>query len=356
MIMSDQRREDNAARGDAAVSSPLGCFSPAPDVNRHPPALDAPSVSASEQASGAASPAPTTEGAGARAAAPAHSPADSRRDSSGATGALVVLWLRLGAQCDTTSLMYALGRWQRWAEGGMIARVEALLSHYVQANLDEHQFDRRGSYVPLGHEYADSGLSRSGSGADGDAASYTPFSCAGPRADAERRSSMGAGATVATLFGTPPQLARVPSQPRPTAPPTSRRASGAAGGRESATAAQLLNSDGQTLSVWIRASATQADANGRYTAYELAVSDGARAWSVWRRYSQFEVLHRYMLDERGFTPGLPPKAGFAMRPRVVAERRAQLERYVCELVANPRALTLDQRAVLGRFLNASLGS
>jgi hypothetical protein len=68
------------------------------------------------------------------------------------------------------------------------------------------------------------------------------------------------------------------------------------------------------------------------------------------------VLHRYMLDERGFTPGLPPKAGFAMRPRVVAERRAQLERYVCELVANPRALTLDQRAVLGRFLNASLGS
>ncbi|KAG8459991.1 hypothetical protein KFE25_011040 [Diacronema lutheri] len=108
----------------------------------------------------------------------------------------------------------------------------------------------------------------------------------------------------------------------------------------------------RSLSVRIRSAETHSDTRGRYTAYQVALTDGEVAWAIWRRYSQFEVLHQYMLDERGFVPGLPPKARFALRPRVVAERRAQLERYLEELTANLSAFTPEQRKVLGHFLNA----
>jgi len=108
----------------------------------------------------------------------------------------------------------------------------------------------------------------------------------------------------------------------------------------------------RALALRVLAAATQTDKRGRYTAYEVSISDGDMSWAVWRRYSQFEVLHQYMLDERGFVPGLPPKVQFALRSSVVEARRAQLERYLSELTSNLRAFTPEQRGVLGHFLNA----
>jgi len=106
------------------------------------------------------------------------------------------------------------------------------------------------------------------------------------------------------------------------------------------------------LGVHVRSSTTRRDARGRYTAYEISVSDGEMSWTVWRRYSQFEALHAYLQDERGFAPGLPPKTRLPLRARVVAIRQAELERYLTEVTGNLRAYTPVQRTVLAGFLQA----
>lgn len=112
----------------------------------------------------------------------------------------------------------------------------------------------------------------------------------------------------------------------------------------------------RALSVHVLSNATRRDARGRYTAYEVSVSDGEMAWVVWRRYSQFEALHAYLQDERGFAPALPPKTRLPLRSRVVALRQAELERYLAEVTANLRAYTPEQRKVLAGFLQAPVAS
>ncbi|RKP27744.1 hypothetical protein SYNPS1DRAFT_26617 [Syncephalis pseudoplumigaleata] len=81
----------------------------------------------------------------------------------------------------------------------------------------------------------------------------------------------------------------------------------------------------------------------RLSAYRLDVQAAVRAWSVWRRYSQFDQLHRDLLRIHPQHPPpvpLPAKHYFsftstASSPAYIEQRRHGLEKYVQALLNDP---------------------
>lgn len=136
------------------------------------------------------------------------------------------------------------------------------------------------------------------------------------------------------------------------AEPSAHPAAHSAAPKQPAKSGAATNGAPRALSTRIRSTATLCDDYGRYTGYEVSVTDGTMSWVVWRRFRQFEVLHRFILEQRGFAPDLPPKYRFPLRGGVVAQRRVQLERFLSEVTSNLVALSPEQRRVVLNFLQA----
>ncbi|KAJ6575183.1 syntaxin [Mycena capillaripes] len=71
-----------------------------------------------------------------------------------------------------------------------------------------------------------------------------------------------------------------------------------------------------------------------HTVYEVRVKANVRDWSLWRRYSEFDDLHRALKDAVGEPPApLPPKHSLSIfrshsDPKLLEERRTGLELFL----------------------------
>ncbi|KAF5390278.1 hypothetical protein D9757_002875 [Collybiopsis confluens] len=76
-----------------------------------------------------------------------------------------------------------------------------------------------------------------------------------------------------------------------------------------------------------------------HTVYQIDVRAHVRAWSIWRRYSEFDDLHVELVKGTGFPPPapLPPKHKYSILrshndPALLAERKSGLEAYLRAII------------------------
>ena len=85
----------------------------------------------------------------------------------------------------------------------------------------------------------------------------------------------------------------------------------------------------------------QADSASSVMLYEVRVTIGGAHTSVWKRFRDFEALHRlvksaYYGHLASNVPHLPPKTWGVLSMRSVPERQQQLQRYMRLLMGLPR--------------------
>lgn len=83
------------------------------------------------------------------------------------------------------------------------------------------------------------------------------------------------------------------------------------------------------------------DGGRKYTAFVVNMSNERNdSWTIYKRYSQFEVLHwllvRRFADE---VPEFPPKREFISKAVKIPKRKAGLQQYCNELLTNPKYST-----------------
>lgn len=76
-----------------------------------------------------------------------------------------------------------------------------------------------------------------------------------------------------------------------------------------------------------------------HTVYEIRITTSLRSWEMWRRYSEFAILHDDLIEACDAPPpaSLPGKHIFTsmfQHDAIVAERRAGLEQYLRTIVAS----------------------
>ncbi len=85
--------------------------------------------------------------------------------------------------------------------------------------------------------------------------------------------------------------------------------------------------------------------------FTIAVMSHEKAWTVERRFSQFDALHKELKSAFPQLPQLPPKTMLKVsNPEAIGRRKQALNTYLRELVA--RASILNS-AIMSKFLDVS---
>jgi hypothetical protein len=83
------------------------------------------------------------------------------------------------------------------------------------------------------------------------------------------------------------------------------------------------------------------DSSRAFTVYEVQLTKGTVAWTVFRRFSQFTDLDEKVRPLERKLPPLPAKMGDKFHDSVLAERTTAFDAYVQACAASPRLVGAD---------------